>query len=72
MIFVKVLLVAFLAVFIQVEANPEMIMKIVKECKEKVGPTDADVAHLMHLKQAENQVQKCMLSCLFSSINIVS
>jgi hypothetical protein len=72
MIAFKLLLIAFIAIFVQVQGNPEMIMKLVTSCKEKVGPTEDDVAHLMKLQKPNNQAQKCMLSCLFEGVKVVS
>lgn len=54
------------------ENQHKMIMDITKNCMGKVGATDDDVAKLIMLQPPENQAQKCLISCVMTTIGIVS
>lgn len=61
---------AMLAVCIK--GNKEMMMKIMADCKAKIGATDEDIAKMMIHAPADNMKQKCMFMCFMESSGIVS
>lgn len=69
----KVLVFLVLAIFAAcVKGNKEMMVKIIGDCKAKIGATDDDVAKMMISAPAENPRQKCMFMCFMESTGMVN
>ena len=68
----KLLIFGFVAFLVANVKSEKDMMKIIEECKNSVGATDEDLGKIIIHAKPENQQQKCMLSCLFNAMNIVS
>lgn len=64
-------LIVLVLVAASVKGNKDMIIPIMEKCKATTGATDEDVAKLMMHAPAENQAQKCMFSCLMTTMGVV-
>lgn len=60
-----------ISVSAQKEEMREAARKIMKECKDKVGASDADIEALKMHKMPESHEGFCMLECVFDSGKIM-
>ena len=65
-------LLAMAALSVCVESNMDFIVKVMADCKTKVGATDDDVLKVSSHAPPENKEQKCMFACLMDAIGMVS
>lgn len=65
-------LVASMALFEMIEANPELIMKTISACKDKVKPTEEDMIKMMKHGPLDTMGHKCMMNCIFEGMGLVS
>lgn len=55
---------------ISVKSDPDMA-KVIQTCKDSVGVSDEDLAKVLSFAKPENKSQKCMFSCLMTSMGLV-
>lgn len=67
-----VFVVAFMAFFACIHANPEKFVKIFGECKEKIKPSEEDLVNLMKKMPPQTKAQKCLMNCVFEGLGFVS
>lgn len=68
----KFLVLFVLAAFAcAVKSDADMLMKIVQDCKTKVGATDEDVGQIKIHAPPSNKEQKCMFSCMMNTFGMV-
>jgi hypothetical protein len=68
----KLVTVLVLAVFVvAVKGGDEMMMKVVKACKESTGASDEDLQKFLMHAPPENKFQKCLFSCVMGGLGMV-
>lgn len=65
-------LVASLALLESTKGNPEKVMKLLGECKDKIKPTEEDMVRMMKQMPPEGKGHKCMMNCIFEGLGLVS
>lgn len=68
--FACIILVAVLAAAVKA-GDPEMMMKVMQDCKAKVGASDEDLGKIMLHAPLVSQPQMCMFSCMMDALGIV-
>lgn len=67
---VCIILVVVLAAAVK-GGDPEMMLKVMQECKTKVGATDEDLGKIMVHAPLTTQPQMCMFSCVMDAMGVV-
>jgi hypothetical protein len=69
-VFVNLLVLALLV--ISVQATKHLMIKTAQGCRTKVGASIPDMEKLAMREPAETDIQKCLLSCVWGGMNVVS
>lgn len=75
--FIQLTVCFFLFAAIQVQAiskerEREILRQLLTDCKDKEGGSDSDFERMVHEQLPEAQEGRCMLSCVYEVIGIVS
>jgi hypothetical protein len=52
--------------------SDDMMLKVIEGCKASTGATDEDLQNFLTHKPAETKTQKCLMSCVMTSLGVVS
>lgn len=69
----KFLIVSALTVLaVCVSGDPEILMKVMQDCKISMGATDEELGQMMAHTPPFNTKQKCTFNCIMESVGVVS